>query len=111
MSVIDNAKTHFKDALSAGMKSMEVPEWKTTLYFKPAVSFAQEQRVISLHSEGKQVEALVESLITRACDAEGNKVFKHADRAILMNEVDPQVILRVVNGMNALDQVEEDLGN
>jgi hypothetical protein len=112
MSVIDNAKKHFKESLAQGMKAVEVPEWETTLYFKAAVSFAQEQKVIQLHSEGKQVEALVESLVSRACDAEGNKVFKFADKVILMNEVDPAVILRVVNQMNNEDEEQEkDLGN
>ena len=28
MSVIDQAKAHFKDIVSGGMKSVDVPEWK-----------------------------------------------------------------------------------
>lgn len=111
MSVIENAKKHFKEVVSQDMKSVEVPEWETTLYFKAAVSFAQEQKVIKLHSEGKQVEALVESLVSRACDAEGNKVFKFADKPILMNEVDPAIILRIVNEMNGDSNEDPDLGN
>lgn len=111
MSVINKATQHFKDKMSAGMKKVEVPEWETTLYFKPLVSFAQEQKTIQLHSEGKQVEALVETLITRACDEEGKRVFKSADKMILMNEVDPAVILRIVNQMNLEEVSEDDLGN
>lgn len=112
MSVIDNAKSHFKQMISQGMKEVEVPEWETKLFFKSAVSFAQEQKVIQLHSQGKQVEALVESLVSRACDADGNKVFKFADRVTLMNEVDPAIILRIVNQMNNEATEEElDLGN
>ena len=111
MSVIENAKNHFKEIASGTMKSVEVPEWDTTLYFKPAVSFAQEQAVIKLHSEGKQVEALVESLVNRACDADGNRVFKTADKVILMNQADPAVILRIVNQMNSTEIQDADLGN
>ena len=111
MSVIDNAKKHFKETLAQDMKSVEVPEWETTLYFKAATSFAQEQKVVQLHNDGKLVEALVESLINRACDAEGQRVFKHADKMILMNEVDPKVILKVVNAMNGIELSEDDLGN
>jgi len=112
MSVIDKATAHFKDVISQNMRAVEVPEWETTLYFKPAVSFAQEQKVIQLHSEGKQVEALVESLITRACDQDGKRVFSPADKATLMNRVDPAVILRVVNEMNnEVEDLEGDLGN
>lgn len=111
MSVINKATQHFKDKMSAGMKKVEVPEWDTTLYFKPLVSFAQEQKVIQLHSEGKQVEALVETLVSRACDEDGKRVFKTADKTILMNEVDPAVILSIVNKMNAEEITEDDLGN
>ena len=111
MSVLNNATAHFKEVLAQNMKKVEVPEWNSTLYFKPAVSFAQEQNVIKLHAEGKQVEALVESLINRACDADGKRVFKSADKVTLMNEVDPAVILRVVNAMNNVGFEESDLGN
>ena len=111
MSVINKASDHFKEIVSQGMKSIEVPEWGSTLYFKAAVSFAAEQKVIQLHTEGKQVEALCESLVNRACDADGKRVFKSADKVILMNSVDPAVILRVVNQMNALEVAPADLGN
>lgn len=111
MSVINNATAHFKTVLSQDMKKVEVPEWETTLYFKPATTFAQEQAVIKLHTEGRQVEALVESLIIRACDADGRRVFKMADKVSLMNEVDPQVILRIVNQMNDTGVENADLGN
>ena len=111
MSVIQNATQHFKEVLAQDMRSVEVPEWDTTLYFKPTVSFAQEQNVIKLHSDGKMVEALVESLINRAVDADGKKVFSRADKVTMMNEVDPQVILRVVNEMNETGVDDADLGN
>jgi len=111
MSIINNASTHFKSVLAQDMKSVEVPEWEATLYFKPATSFAQEQGVIKLHSEGKMVEALVATLVNRSVDAEGNKIFKNADKVTLMNDVDPQVILRVVNAMNDDGVDESDLGN
>ena len=111
MSVLNKATAHFKDVLAQSMKCVEVPEWEAKIYFKPAVSFAQEQNVIKLHSEGKMVEALVESLVNRACDADGKRLFKSADKTILMNEVDPQVILRIVNEMNNTGIEEADLGN
>ena len=113
MSVINKAAEHFKMIVSQDMKSVEVPEWETTLFFKAAVSFAAEQKVIALHTEGKQVDALCESLVNRACDAEGKRVFTNADKVTLMNSVDPAVILRIVNQMNALSSEVDatDLGN
>lgn len=110
-NVIDNATAHFKEVLSQEMRSVDVPEWNTKLYFKAATSFAQESNVIKLAGEGKQVEALVETLINRAVDADGKKVFKHADKASLMNRADPSVILKVVNAMNDTGVEDADLGN
>jgi hypothetical protein len=110
-SVLNNATTHFKDILAQSMQSVEIAEWNTTVFFRPATSFAQEQNVIKLHSEGKMVEALVETLINRACDADGKRLFKLADKTTLMNEVDPQVILKVVNAMNGAGVDEAELGN
>ncbi len=111
MSVIKSATKHFKEALSTEMKSVEVPEWETTLYFKPVSNFATEQKIVQLQSDGKIVEALVESLIAKSCDADGKRVFKGADKTQLMNEVDPAVIMRIVTEMNNSDMNDEDLGN
>ena len=65
MSVLQKATTHFKAALSNEMKTVVVPEWESTLYFKAVSTFAEEQKVIQLNNEGKIVEALVESLISK----------------------------------------------
>ena len=113
MSVnLEKATAHFKDKLSGNMKSVEIPEWECTLYFKPVSSLAVEQKVIQLHSEGKMVEALVESLIAKACDADGKKAFTNASKTTLMNEVDPEVLMRVVGEMNnATTDDDGDLGN
>lgn len=112
MNVIQKASAHFKGVLAQGQKTVEVPEWETTIYFKPATTFAQEQKIVQLHSEGKLVEALVESLIQRALTADGTKMFKQADKPIFMNEVDPKIIMRIVSEMNEAGTVsEDDLGN
>jgi hypothetical protein len=39
---------------------------------------------------------LVESLIVKARNEDGTKMFNMADKMILMNEVDPAVVIRVV---------------
>ena len=35
MSVLDAAKGHFQTLLDDEMLSLEVPEWSTTIYWKP----------------------------------------------------------------------------
>lgn len=112
MSVLNNAKEHMYNVLSQGLNKIEVPEWKTTIYFKAASTFAQEQKIIELHSKGRLVEALVETLIMKSLDAEGNKIFTAADKVVLMREVDPEVIIRVCGEMNDVKEAaKESLGN
>lgn len=112
MSVLTNAKAHMQNVLAQGLQSIDVPEWETTIYFKPASTFAQEQKVIELHSKNKLVEALVETLIQKSLDQEGKKIFTQADRIVLMREVDPEIIIKVVGLMNDAKEAAKDaLGN
>ena len=112
MSVLDKAKQHMQASLANGMAKIKVPEWETEIYFKPASTFAQEQKIIELHSKGKLVEALVETLITKALDQEGKRMFSQADKPVLMREVDPEVIIKIVGEMNeAKEAAKNNLGN
>lgn len=112
MSVLNNATKHFKDQLASGLKSVEVPEWNTTVYYKSATPFSVEQKIIALHAKGELVEALVETLIAKALDEDGKKLFKMADKPVLMNEVDPNVIIRLATVMNAgREEAQAELGN
>ena len=112
MTVLDNAKAHFKQVLANGLQNIHVPEWDADIYFKPAMSLAQEGRIVALTQKGEMVEALVETLITRALDAEGKPLFKRVDKDTLLREVEPNVITRVVQEMSEQQkQVEDNLGN
>ena len=111
-SVLDNAKEHFKESLANGLEKIAVPEWNTTVYFKPSVNFATQQRVIKLHQEGKLAEALVETLIARALDKDGKRMFGINDATELMHQVDPDVIVKVCTYINTFDKSgEKSLGN
>jgi len=110
--VLQKASEHFKNQLSGGMKSIEVPEWETTIYYKPVATFAEQQRVFEYHNKGQLVEALIETLITRAKDEEGKSMFARGEFAFFMREVDPNVLTRIVTEMNATTQESEaNLGN
>lgn len=114
-NVMAAAKAHFKDVLAGGLKGpIQVPEWKCEIWYKAATSFQQESKIVELTSAGKTVEALVESLIMRALDADGHPIFAKADKPDLMRFVDPAIIMRVMSEMNDPDtarSVEEGLGN
>ena len=109
MSVLEKAKQHYKSQLAGEIQSIEVPEWETTVYYKSTNNFMAEQKIIQLHTQGKMVEALIETLIQKALDENGNKMFRPADRDILLREVDPQVIIRVCTQINSKE--EPNLGN
>ena len=53
-----------------------------------------------MQGQGKTVEALIESLIVKALDKDGKRIFMDADRINLMNEADPAVIVRVAGQIN-----------
>lgn len=100
-TVLDKAKSHFRDKLSGGLKGpIDIPEWECQVWYKPATSFQQESKVIELQQSGKTVEALIQTLIGRALDENGKPIFKIVDKHELMRSVDPAVILRVIQAMN-----------
>jgi hypothetical protein len=98
---MEKATSHFREKLSAAMKTVDVPEWSCKIYFKNSVNLKDQSKLIELASTGKTVEALVETLIVKARNEDGTKMFNMPDKVILMNEVDPQVVIRIVGEMNA----------
>jgi len=106
--VIDKATSHFRTKLSAEMHSVYVPEWDAKIFFKPTITLKEQSKLIELATSGKQVEALCESLIVKARNEDGTKMFGPADKVILMNEVDPQVIIRVVGEINDINGEQAD---
>ena len=111
MSILEKATSHFRNQISGEMKSVVVPEWDTTIYYKTATTLKEEGKILELSQQGKTVEALVEALILRARDADGKRIFNAMDKVALLNEVDPKVIICVVGEMNSISQEELDLGN
>ena len=100
MSATDKIKTRFQSAIGGDMQKIKVEEWDMEIYCRKTYSFKDEQRIIQLQSEGKIVDSLVESLVIKARDADGKRIFTDADRLTLMNEADPAVITRVVGQIN-----------
>ena len=91
---------HYQTAISGDLSKVSVPEWDMDIYCRKTYSFKDEQRIIQLQAEGKIVDSLVESLIIKARDAEGKRIFSDADRVTLMHEADPTVVTRVVGQIN-----------
>jgi len=102
--VLDKATKHFRARISGAMHKIHVKEWESDIWFKEANTLKEEAKLIELAQQGKTVEALVETLIMKARNEDGTKMFTFADKAIFMNEIDPQVIIRVVGEMNVQTQ-------
>jgi len=107
---LDKITAHFRNKISGDMKKISVKEWDLDIYFKTSNTLEEEGKMIKLAQEGKTIEALVETLIVKARNEDGTKMFKPIDKPVFMNEVDPQVLIRVVGEMNTYadeDTVEE----
>ena len=100
---LDNITTHYRSKISGEMSSIYVEEWDLKIYYKKTATLSEQTRVIELAQKGNTVEALVATLIMKARNEDGTKMFKPADKTVFMNESDPDVLIRVVGEMNAVD--------
>lgn len=102
MGLIDRMKAHFTDI---GVRHVEVPEWgedgkPLAIYFSP-MTLAEKQKLMTIGERDGYVARLADALIMKAMDAEGKKLFTIEDKRTLRNQVDPDVLARVVRDMMA----------
>ncbi len=114
MDVLTRARNQFSERLSAGLQFIEVPEWKdedgsnTKIYYKPSLNLKQQQKILELSSKDKVVEAIAMTLVLRALDENGKPLFNQSNMHEIMRECDPDVVSRIVTGMNA-DDLSDDV--
>jgi len=104
--VLDKATGHFRAKISAPMQKIRVDEWDCDIWFKPVNTLKDEGRLVELAQAGKTIEALVETLIVKARNEDGTKMFTTVEKVVFMNEVDPNVVIRIVGEMNIASVVE-----
>jgi hypothetical protein len=107
--VLEKAKQHFRTQIANKQDSFHVPEWDTTIYYKP-INARQRDAIFKLANEGKYLEAMVENLILRALDEEGKPIFKAVHKVELMRHTDPDVITRIASQMGAIEDPDDDVG-
>ena len=113
MSIIDAAKTHFRQKIGNELQCIDVQEWAENgepgkIYFRPSINFLQQEKIMALADQDKKGEAIVESLIQRALDADGKRLFGSASRTELMRSVDPEIISRIVGEISGGDDFESE---
>ena len=106
MSILDNVKAHF-DKLETRL--IEVPEWDTVIYCTPFTM--AEKKSLRKFAKGDDFEFMVRTLILKALDKDGNKMFDLSDKVAFMNNVSPDVITRVVSEISATPTIDEMAGN
>ena len=99
MAVIDRVKAHFEQQ---GVKKIEVAEWGEE--GKPLVIYCTpfslgEKRNLFKGARNDDIGVLVDAIVLKAKDGDGNKIFKLDDKLTLLNNADPNVIARVATEM------------
>lgn len=108
-SVIEKATSHFRSKIAGEMRKINVPEWECDIYVRNTSTLKDESKILELSSQGKTVEALVETIINKARNEDGTRMFQSADKVVFMNEVDPNVLIRVAGAINGITLETEPL--
>ena len=100
MSIMDKIGKHYQSSISGELKKIHVEEWETDIYCRTTYPLKDEAKVMELQAAGKTIEAVIESIIVKARDKDGKRLFHDADRIKLMNEADPLVVVKVGTAIN-----------
>lgn len=97
MSVIDRAKAHFK---SLQVKVVEVPEWgdengPLMIYVEPFTLKDKAKLQSVSRTSGNETDALVELIVLKCLDKNGDKLFTIEDKPALRSGVDASVLERI----------------
>jgi len=111
MSVLDNMTAHFS---AKEINSIDVPEWgddenPLKVYYKP-FTLAEQKKLYAM-AKDDNIEMLAYTLILKALDSEGDKLFTMGDKFALMNKVDPYILAKVAGKITESDDIDDHLGN
>ena len=94
--VMGKALAHFK---ALGVKKIEVKEWNTTIYSKPMTMAEKKVLLDMVQNSNDDTDILIRTLIFKAEDELGNKLFDVSDKKNLSNNVSSDVIIKIVDEM------------
>lgn len=103
--VISRAIAHFK-ALS--VKSFEVPEWaddqgKPLVIYVEPFTLKDKTRLQVAAKTGSEVDAIVELIVLKCKDSQGENMFTIEDKPLLRNQVDANVLERISQEIMRVD--------
>ena len=92
-SILDQAEEQFS---SIKRKTIEVPEWETTIYAKPLTLNEKRKLYRNLGSKSDDISLMmVESVILKAEDKDGKKMFSAQDILGFKTKADTNIIAEV----------------
>lgn len=105
MSIMENIKAHYS-GIRSELRTIDVPEWgdgaeSLVIYYRPMN--LQEQDMIFKYVQDKSLKSLAQTLIVRALNKDGAKLFRPADMMELMKHADADVIERICIEMGGRD--------
>lgn len=99
-AIITAAKVHFSERMS-GIRCLTVPEWgDAKIYYKPSMNFRDQGAVLKLHGDNKPADAVIMTLILKAMDKDGKKLFTKSDMTEMSLHIDPEIVSRIVTEMS-----------
>lgn len=98
-STLEKAQQHFKSIIDDKVKSYHCKEWDSTIYYKPTLTWKEQSEILDAGQQSS-ADAIIKTLIIRALNEDGSKMFTNADKVILENDVDPDIIVKVVGAIN-----------
>lgn len=105
MKAIDLAKAHFKTLQT---KTIEVAEWgdengPMMIYVEPFTLKDKAKLQAVTKISGSEIDALVELVVMKALDKNGDKLFTIDDKHALRNAVDSRVLERISTEIMRVD--------
>lgn len=100
--VLEKATAHFRNKINGEMRKFHVDEWECDIWVRTSSTLKEESKVLELSQQGKTVEALVESIIVKARNEDGSRMFNPMDKQVFLNEIDPAVIIKVAGEINGV---------
>lgn len=97
--IIAAGKLDWRGKLAAPMSSIVIEEWKgCEIFFKPAT--LEQKNAIYQYLANNDLQSIAETIVRRALDADGKKLFSNADKKAFMNQMDPDIVSRVAVAIN-----------
>lgn len=110
--IADRINQKIKDRSDASLDSFEVDAWGETIYFKPmtAGDVSRLQRRHPHFLDNADMDAMLDLIILKSCDEEGEKIFDIKSKMSLKNE-DVKVIASIATAIMSTRSQDDIEGN